>query len=406
MRTLHINVLDKKATYLSRDGDIVCGNSDYMIEFAFDAEWDGYDEKTARFIWNGQYQDVKFVGTACYVPIVTHTTELRVGVYAGELSTTTSATISCQKSILCDSSSRGGTVIINGGGGGTNFIFANSKEELPDPSTVPENSVAFVPSEDGGGGTVSWNDLTDKPFGDENVTIEWDGDATGRLVTMEGSSEAGAYAYYKVSDYTPTVDELQDGHFTHVIELDGTVTANEFPILAQDLTESTGISMIGLYSESQNGGVPAGFVFPEAVSAEGLNAEAGIYFYGRLEGDSPEHISSLTYGSLKKLDPKYLPDDIGGLPVVELTDVSLRSLHNGEPVALSSEVAAVLENIKANERIFLSIPISDDVPYPVSLILTKAPEEGGVVYIGCYWLGFIGLYVMEGVCSIQFSSLD
>lgn len=117
MRTLHINVLDKKATYLSRDGDIVCGNSDYMIEFAFDAEWDGYDEKTARFIWNGQYQDVKFVGTACYVPIVTHTSELRVGVYAGELSTTTSATISCQKSVLCDSSSRGGTVIINGGSG-------------------------------------------------------------------------------------------------------------------------------------------------------------------------------------------------------------------------------------------------------------------------------------------------
>lgn len=115
MRTLHISVLDKKAIYANRDGDIVCGNNDYMIEFAFDAEWDGYDEKTARFIWNGQYQDVKFEGTACYVPIVTHTTELRVGVYAGELSTTTSATIPCQKSVLCDSSSQGGTIIINNG---------------------------------------------------------------------------------------------------------------------------------------------------------------------------------------------------------------------------------------------------------------------------------------------------
>ena len=183
MRTLHINVLDKKATYLSRDGDIVCGNSDYMIEFAFDAEWDGYDEKTARFIWNGQYQDVKFVGTACYVPIVTHTSELRVGVYAGELSTTTSATISCQKSVLCDSSSQGGTIIVDGDStigailpiptandnkkvltaedgkakwkeptGGANFLFANSKEELPDPSTVPENTVGLVPSEGAGGG--------------------------------------------------------------------------------------------------------------------------------------------------------------------------------------------------------------------------------------------------------------
>lgn len=117
MRTLHISVLDKKATYLSRDGDIICGNSDYVIEFAFDAEWDGYDEKTARFIWNGSYQDVTFTGTSCPVPIVTHTTDLKIGVYAGDLSTTTSATIACQRSILCESSSQGGTIIVGGGDG-------------------------------------------------------------------------------------------------------------------------------------------------------------------------------------------------------------------------------------------------------------------------------------------------
>ena len=52
MKILHISVLDKKATYLNRDGDIVCGNSDYVIEFAFDAEWDAHEEKIARFIWN------------------------------------------------------------------------------------------------------------------------------------------------------------------------------------------------------------------------------------------------------------------------------------------------------------------------------------------------------------------
>lgn len=35
----------------------------------------------------------------------------------------------------------------NGGGGGNaNFIFADSEEKLPDPSTVPENSVGLVPS--------------------------------------------------------------------------------------------------------------------------------------------------------------------------------------------------------------------------------------------------------------------
>lgn len=34
------------------------------------------------------------------------------------------------------------------GGGGTDFLFADSVEELPDPSTVPEDTVALVPSEE------------------------------------------------------------------------------------------------------------------------------------------------------------------------------------------------------------------------------------------------------------------
>ncbi|MBQ1232116.1 MAG: hypothetical protein IIX86_01150 [Clostridia bacterium] len=38
-------------------------------------------------------------------------------------------------------------VLGNGGGGdNANFIFADSVEELPDPSTVPEDTVALVPS--------------------------------------------------------------------------------------------------------------------------------------------------------------------------------------------------------------------------------------------------------------------
>ena len=47
-----------------------------------------------------------------------------------------------------------------GGGGNANFIFADSVEELPDPSTVPENSVALVPSSGESGGGVKVIDLT------------------------------------------------------------------------------------------------------------------------------------------------------------------------------------------------------------------------------------------------------
>ena len=101
MKTLHINVADKVATYLQRDGDIVCGNSDYEVKFTFDAEWAGYEEKTARFIWNGQHTDVPFTGDTCPVPEIRNARLVTVGVYVEDMSTTTPATIPARLSILC-----------------------------------------------------------------------------------------------------------------------------------------------------------------------------------------------------------------------------------------------------------------------------------------------------------------
>lgn len=117
MKTLHIIVSNKEASYLQRDGHIVCGNSDYQIEFTFDEEWKDYETKTARFIWNGKYKDVQFSGTVCPVPVLANTEKLTVGVYVkGEsLSTSTPATIPCRLSILCNSNLiNDGTVIVPG----------------------------------------------------------------------------------------------------------------------------------------------------------------------------------------------------------------------------------------------------------------------------------------------------
>lgn len=101
-KTLHISVVDCVATYQKRDGDIVCGNkTKYEIQFSFDAEWDAHATKTARFIWNNEYFDVEFTGDTCAVPVITGTSECSVGVYAGDLKTTTSAEIKCRPSILC-----------------------------------------------------------------------------------------------------------------------------------------------------------------------------------------------------------------------------------------------------------------------------------------------------------------
>ena len=103
---LYVDVVKKIATFQKRGGNIVCGNGDYQIQFSFDREWDAHDEKTARFIYNGQFTDVDFSKTEdnniCTVPILYDTTEVEVGVYAGELKTTTSAFIGCYRSILCE----------------------------------------------------------------------------------------------------------------------------------------------------------------------------------------------------------------------------------------------------------------------------------------------------------------
>ena len=101
MEVLQINVIKREAVYVKRCGEIICGNSDYTIRFTFDDEWAAYATKTARFIWNGQYKDVEFTGSTCEVPLLKNTDTLRVGVYAGDLKTTTSAVIGCKKSVLC-----------------------------------------------------------------------------------------------------------------------------------------------------------------------------------------------------------------------------------------------------------------------------------------------------------------
>lgn len=101
---LHVGVVNKIATFKKRDGRIVCGNSDYKIKFSFDSEWNEYTEKTARFIWGGHYTDVPFTGDTCDVPIIYDASEVEVGVYAGNLKTTTSARIECHRSILCKGS--------------------------------------------------------------------------------------------------------------------------------------------------------------------------------------------------------------------------------------------------------------------------------------------------------------
>lgn len=96
-----INIEVRQKVAISPLAHLVCGNSDYQIVFQFDEEWAEHTTKTARFIWADQYVDVVFQDDICAVPVIMNTNYCAVGVFAGDLRTTTPALISCDKSILC-----------------------------------------------------------------------------------------------------------------------------------------------------------------------------------------------------------------------------------------------------------------------------------------------------------------
>ena len=105
-KTINVTVKNKIAANMTENVLYICGNSDFVINFDFDAEWDEFDTKTARFITDDRtYQDIVFQGSQCQIPIISDTYKIRVGVFAGNLRTTTSATISAKKSILCGNGS-------------------------------------------------------------------------------------------------------------------------------------------------------------------------------------------------------------------------------------------------------------------------------------------------------------
>lgn len=86
---------------------IVCGNNDYSMTFDFDEEWAEARVKTARFSYaqgaEVKRRDVVFEGDTIEVPQLSNVREVRVGVFAGDLRTTTAAWIACEPSILCGS---------------------------------------------------------------------------------------------------------------------------------------------------------------------------------------------------------------------------------------------------------------------------------------------------------------
>lgn len=102
MKRIEISVQNLVA-WQTNSTDYVCGNSEFVVGFVFDEEWNEFETKTARFIHGGEHTDIVFTGKECKVPKIFNVKRMEVGVFAGDLQTTTPAVVHCRKSVLCDS---------------------------------------------------------------------------------------------------------------------------------------------------------------------------------------------------------------------------------------------------------------------------------------------------------------
>ena len=100
MREMELKVKVRKKVAQGCGRRIVCANSDYTVRFDLDEEWSGYAAKTMRVDYgNGTYTDVVFTGETAALPVIRGRRMIRIGLYAGNIHTTTPAAYECEESI-------------------------------------------------------------------------------------------------------------------------------------------------------------------------------------------------------------------------------------------------------------------------------------------------------------------
>jgi len=208
---LEIIVREKVARLANKHDFAVCGNSDYKIKFDFDSEWDAYEVKTARFKYNGTYTDVVFNGCECPMPIITSAFRVEVGVYAGDLRTTSCAVLPLKKSILCGSEteSKESQEI-------KDSINKILKEKIDSPQKAGIGEVLTVEEVDENGKPTKWKTA---PAAAEQKQADW---GQNDETAADFVRNRPCYTEWKAGTYfDATVDKetaIQDGVFFYRID--------------------------------------------------------------------------------------------------------------------------------------------------------------------------------------------
>lgn len=218
MKQVEITIRDKIARLVGKNAVIVCDNSDYIVSFDFDSEWDAYDIKTARFMWNGKYEEKVFTGTHCNIPVIKDATCVEIGVYAGNLSTTTSAIVTAKKSIL-----RGSSVHSESDHTDEDAIVAGTITGYKNDRVTSIGAYAFYRCESL---TVavfpSVTSIAQGAFNDCTSLTE---------VNFPSATSIGAYAFYKCSSLTTADFPLVTSVVNHAFANCTSLTTANFPLV-------------------------------------------------------------------------------------------------------------------------------------------------------------------------------
>lgn len=189
----------------------------------------------------------------------------------------------------------------------------------------------------GGGGVSSWNDLTDRPFGEETTpdqTITYDGSLDG----YEYDEAMPGQYYVKLSDSTPE-PEVFIGTTTKIYN-NGQI--QEFPVSLDSIINVSGAFIIG----------EAFILIPES-GVWGLSA--GIWGISQItDGEAMVYSAELTIPGttvIHTIDPKYLPDSV---KLTVTTTEKFRIEYDGNPDGR--------EKVETDEYVYLKV--SDETPAP------------------------------------------
>lgn len=251
-------------------------------------------------------------------------------------------------------------------------------------------TVNSVSPDENGNVALAYDDLENKPFGEETGVVELMPETP---VTVTGSG----------NDALPAVMVFEMGK-TYIVTWDGT----EYECEPFDLQGLVAIGNAGLIPGETDNGMPFLMTYVATVGMTGVVADAGTYT-----------ISIKTYATtIKTIDPKYLPEGAGGggggMAVVDLGEENatgiLLALTTGEgqelfdPVRIANEIMA---GLKAGHPVYVSFNVlGGAVLMPVSVVKFPDPIDapgyvgGGLVFE----LGNEGMARVELTISFRIDS--